>query len=208
MLLSTYTLTAQTVLFDPAKVYIGTTHGINSSMVMFNPSVEQTTSPLSGYTGGITFRYITEKHVGLQAEINYVQRGWSEKSGYKRQTNYIELPFLTHIYLGNTHRVIFNLGPKFGYLLNESVLANDSTSNAPAEEQIQKIHFPFDYGITTGLGYNLHTKKAGVFELEFRAYYGLSDIFANTKSDYFSTSNYLNFTVKAGWYFQLTRKSK
>lgn len=195
---------AQTVLLDPAEIYIGPSIGTNASMILFNPGIQQI--PLLGYNGGISFRYITEKHVGLQLEFNYSQRGWEEQDGgYARRLNYIEMPFLTHLYLGDTHRFIFNIGPKVSYLLSESVLINH-TSNSTEEQYIKPVYFPFDYGITAGLGYNLHTRNAGVFQLELRAYYGLSDIFANTKSDYFSTSNNINAALNLGWFIQLTGK--
>ncbi|MHB9056457.1 MAG: porin family protein [Paludibacteraceae bacterium] len=195
---------AQTVLLDPAEIYIGPSFGTNASMILFNPNIQQI--PLLGYNGGISFRYITEKHVGLQLEFNYSQRGWEEQDGsYARRLNYIEMPFLTHLYLGDTHRFIFNIGPKVSYLLSESVLVNH-TSNSTEEQHIKPVYFPFDYGITAGLGYNLHTRHAGVFQLELRANYGLSDIFANTKSDYFSTSNNINAALNLGWFIQLTGK--
>ena len=203
-LFSGTSLQSQTVLLQPAEVYIGTSFGANGSMMMFNPTVRQI--PLLGYQGGLAFRYITEKHVGLQIEMNYSQRGWDEESGlYSRRLNYLELPFLTHLYLGNTHRFIFNIGPKVSYLLNETVLIN-GMENSDAEQHVKPVYFPFDYGLTGGLGYNLHTRRAGVFQLELRAYYGLSDIFANTKSDYFANSNHMNAALSVGWFIQLTGK--
>ena len=195
---------AQTVLLDPAEIYIGTSHGANASMMLFNPTVRQL--PLLGYNGGISFRYITQKHVGLQIELNYSQRGWEEEDGnYLRRLDYIEMPFLTHIYLGNTHRFIFNVGPKVSYLLSESVLVNNTT-NSEAEQHIKPVYFPFDYGLAAGIGYNLHTRKIGVFQLELRGYFGLSDVFANTKTDYFAASNQLNVALNIGWFIQLTGK--
>lgn len=192
---------AQTVLLDPPEIYIGTTHGVNMYQMLFKPRISQDYA--FGYNGGISFRYITEKHFGLQVELNYSQRGWQEEIGkYTRQFDYIELPFLTHFYAGDTHRFIFNLGPKVSYLFNETIL---NTPENPTEDQhIAPIHFRFDYGVAAGLGYNLHTKRAGVFQLEIRGYYGLSDVFANSKSDYFDTSNHFNAAVNIGWFFQLT----
>ena len=78
--------------------------------------------------------------------------------------------------------------------------------NSDAEQHVKPVYFPFDYGLTGGLGYNLHTRRAGVFQLELRAYYGLSDIFANTKSDYFANSNHMNAALSVGWFIQLTGK--
>lgn len=69
-------LTAQRKPYE-TEVYWGVNGGITGSMVMFKPSVSQ--SFLTGYNGGIVFRYINAKSLGLQAEINYSERGWLEK---------------------------------------------------------------------------------------------------------------------------------
>lgn len=197
---------SQTILLDPAEFYIGPTFGINGSMMLFSPKVLQTYQ--LGYTGGLAFRYITEEHFGLQVEINYSQRGFTEEGGvYSRQFNYVELPFLTHYYLGDTHRFIFNLGPKLSYMFEEKVLFDDG-SNPEADQRVLLADKKLDYGIAAGFGYNLHTKKMGVFQWELRAYYGLADVFPNTKSDFFSTSNYLNVSVNLGWFFQVTGRKK
>lgn len=197
-------LTAQTVFLEPAEIYIGTSHGVNGSMLLFNPNVRQTY--LLGYNGGVAFRYISEKNYGLQIELNYSQRGWNEANQtYSRRLNYIELPFLTHLYLGDKNRFIFNLGPKIGYLLSESVIESDGL-NPDSDQHLLPAEFKFDYGIAAGLGYNLKTRSAGIFQLELRVYYGLSDVFPNTKSDFFNTSNHLNASINLGYFFQLTGK--
>lgn len=197
---------AQTILLDPPEIYLGVSGGATGSMMFFNPKVQQ--SYLLGYNGGLAFRYVTEKHFGLQLELNYSQRGWREANNlYTRQLDYIEMPFLTHIYFGKSSRFIFNLGPKFSYLLSEKVIENN-TENSIQEQHIKPVQFKFDYGITAGLGYNLKTKKAGLYQLEVRTYYGLGDVFANTKSDFFNNSNHLNLSVNLAYFFQLTGKER
>ena len=85
------TIHAQKTAFEP-EVYLGLNGGMSASMLYFNPQVKQ--SFLTGYNGGLTFRYIGKKSLGVQAELNYSQRGWKESDGlYARQLNYIELPF-------------------------------------------------------------------------------------------------------------------
>lgn len=200
------TMQSQTVLLDPAEIYVGVSGGATGSMMLFTPTVQQ--SYFLGYNGGIAARYITENHVGLQVEFNYSQRGWLEANDlYSRQLDYIEMPFLTHIYFGKTNRFIFNLGPKIAYLLDEKVVLNNA-ENSKAEQHIKPVYSKFDYGIAAGLGYNLKTKNIGVYQLELRAYYGLSDIFANTKKDFFDTSNHLNVSLNFGYFFQLTGRGK
>lgn len=185
---------------DQPEIYLGTSHGVSASMIHFSPSVEQ--EILLGYNGGIVFRYIDEKNVGVQAELNFFQRGWKEKGSiYAKQLNYIELPFLTHIYFGNSSRFFINLGPKISYLLSENVLKNLST-NSTETQHITKIQHPFDYGICGGLGMLFKVKK-NIFQFDTRFNYSLSDIFSNSKKDYFETSNNINLSVNLGWLLQI-----
>ncbi|NDP20324.1 MAG: PorT family protein [Paludibacter sp.] len=185
---------------DRPEIYIGTSLGVSGSMVMFKPAVSQTY--LSGYNGGLVFRYIAEKNVGMQAELNFSQRGWSESNGlYERQLNYIELPFMTHIFVGKKNRVFLNFGPKIAYLVSEKELKN-STLNSTDIQHTTFIQNPFDYGLCTGLGV-LFNIRGNILQLDTRANFGLSDIFSNDKRDYFDTSNNLNVSVNLGWLIQL-----
>lgn len=192
-------LAAQVRLEKP-EMYVGANVGLTGSMVMFNPKVSQ--SYLRGYNGGLVFRYISEKNVGMQLELNFSQRGWAESNGlYARQLNYIELPFLTHIYVGDRGRFFFNLGPKISYLLSEKVLYNQQV-NSTQEQHLTSIQNPFDYGLCVGLGYLFRVQKQ-VFQLDTRANYSLSDVFSNDKRDYFDTSNNVNASVNLAWMFKL-----
>lgn len=202
----TLKVSAQTTLMDPAEIYIGTSHGATASMILFQPQVKQ--DILLGYNGGIMFRYVNEKHKGLQIELNFSQRGWKEKNvDYARQLNYLELPFLAHFYLGNKTRFIINLGPKISYLIGEKVLM-DGTENLTEQEQknnlqhSEKVQKPFDYGITAGIGVEFKIKKQAL-NLEARANYSFSTIFSNTLSDYYSFSDNMNVALNLGWMIRL-----
>ncbi|MFZ4456200.1 MAG: porin family protein [Bacteroidales bacterium] len=188
ILLACFQLSAQ-YKFEP-ETFLGINAGQTFSKIDFIPIVNQNT--LNGLNGGITYRYITESHFGLQIELNYSQRGWIEAMddaalSYSRSTNYIEMPFLTHLYFGGkSFRYFINLGPKIAYLLSEKESGNyASLTNA---EIGKKIDHPFDYGICVGSGFELRT-KIGCFLIEGRYNYGLSDIFYNSKADAFSRSS-------------------
>ena len=187
-------------MLEKPEIYVGPTFGVTGSMVMFSPSVGQTY--LQGYNGGVVFRFIAEKNVGIQAELNYSQRGWKESNGlYTRQLNYIELPFMTHLYFGKKSRFFFNLGPKISYLISEKELLNNTTNSIQVQETT-KIQNPLDYGLCTGPGFLINI-KGNVIQLDARANYSLSDIFSNDKRDYFATSNNLNVSVNLSWLFQI-----
>jgi len=199
IILTFSTLTFSQVRLNKPEILIGTSHGISGSMIAFNPSVSQ--SYLLGYNGGISFRYIGEKNVGLHTELNYSQRGWKEASGlYARQLNYIEIPFMTHIYIGNANRVFFNLGPKISYLISEKTVLNQT--NDTETQHITPIQNSLDYGLCAGLGF-MFTIKRNIYQIETRANYSLSDVFSNDKRDYFDTSNNLNLSINLSWLFAI-----
>lgn len=182
------------------ETYIGITGGPNASMVYFRPQV--VLDFLFAYQGGLTVRYINEKSLGLQAEINYSQRGWSEKDkSFVKRLDYIEIPFLTHVYFGDKARFFFNIGPKIGYLLNETVIQNINPASTN-EQHLQAIQNKFDYGLALGLGCMFKIKKQ-LIQLEGRGNFSASDIFSNDRRDYFDNSNLIHGSVTFGWMIQV-----
>jgi len=184
---------------DKPEMYIGVNLGATESLVGFTPTIDQ--GFLQGYNGGIVFRYVGDKYAGFQAELNYSQCGWIEKTGlYSRRLNYVELPFLTHFYLGNKGRVFLNIGPKISYLMSEKEI-NDGTSDTETQHT-KLIQNPFDYGLCAGLGF-LFNLKGNVFQLETRGYYALSDVFSNDKRETFANSKNMIASVNFAWLFQV-----
>lgn len=178
---------------------------------------------LMQYVGGVAVRYMTEKHLGFIAELNLSQQGWEQNFkkdeslkdlglSHKRNLTYIELPFLTHIYFGDKVRFVVNLGPKVSFLLSEKEEMNNALSNylasgdAPANmvthQYYRETERSFDYGILGGLGMEFQT-KIGNFMLEGRYYFGLADIYKNSKSDYFSRSANRVISAKLTYYVKL-----
>ncbi|MDR1720054.1 MAG: PorT family protein [Dysgonamonadaceae bacterium] len=132
--------------FNPEWAF-GFNGGMTFSKVSFNPVVKQ--DMLQQFAGGLTVRYISEKNIGLQLELNYSMRGWMERTdslnrastalddirrpllpedrykmiytNYSRSLAYFEVPVLTHIYfdMGRRARVLFLMGPQVGCYLNE-----------------------------------------------------------------------------------------
>jgi hypothetical protein len=187
---------------DKPKVYLGTSHGATASMVHSSPSINQD-NLLLGYNGGLSFRYVSDKIVGIQLEANFSQRGWAEAENiYSRRLNYIEMPFMTHIYMGkkNAHFII-NLGPKIAYFLSDEVLANN-TNGATGYQYVNPVENKFEYGFVLGVGYELQLGKQ-LFGLEARGAYTLSDIFSNSKAAYFGYSRNFGLSVNFGWFFQV-----
>ena len=187
---------SQTNNFVPEWSY-GVNAGCTFSKVGFNSYLSIPQVVLKQFTGGIMVRYISESHFGIQAELNYSQRGWKEQTDtvhvnrYARSLSYLELPLLTHIYfnLAKPVRLFVNLGPQISYYIGEKEI--DREVNNP--EQITSyydvsVQHPFEYGLKGTMGLEFRTKTGSII-LDGRYYYGLSDIFNNTKADLFQASH-------------------
>ncbi len=195
--------------FKKPELYVGTNQGVALwPHVGFDPKVEQTFDVR--YHGGITLRYIIQKYFGIQAEVNYTQRGWSEKSSngekYSHRLDYIEIPLATHIMFGpRNFKFYIQLGPKIRFLVND--VATAPFSEKPGIQQTKNIENKFDYSVFGGLGIEYRTKWAGCFFFEARYDYGLGNIFSVRKGEDFSVANNQAITLSVGFLFDvLSRK--
>lgn len=200
---------------------IGINGGATNGNIDFSPTIKQ--DLFLGNTMGLTARYTSEKYFflicGAQLEINYVQRGWKEfitdGSGneYSRRLNYIEMPFYAHLGVGREARGIqgfLNLGPQVGYYLDgketyggQEPWNTENRPNSVTEQYGKEIENKVEYGISAGAGLECKT-GIGVFDIEGRYYFGLSDIFGNSKADYFGRSASTTIYVKLAYLIELT----
>jgi hypothetical protein len=178
------------------ELYIGVKGGESFSSIRFYPFVE--TNYLSGNTGGIVLRMISEPHIGFQIEVNYIQKGWKEKpfTGqyanvfYFHHLNYIDVPIMTHINIGKkAFRFTINLGPEFGFLSSEKEVFGTSSvipSDTPGYQQYygQKIDTPIDILFTGGIGTELHFRGGNAISLEGRVFYSLPNVYDSKKYMY------------------------
>ena len=201
---------------------LGVNLGMNMSQVDFSPQIKQESH--NGMAFGITAGYMSEKYFkmmcGIQAEINYSQRGWKEKiedeSGdtYSRTMNYIEIPLLAHLAFGKDDlekgmKFFVNMGPQIGFFLSEKEKMSESWNpsyrpNGVIQQYGKMVENNFDYGILGGLGLELST-KAGHFLLEGRYYFGLSDFYKSTKKDEFGRSGHSYIGIRLSYLFDITK---
>ena len=217
--ISITSLYSQKKVFDN-ELYIGIGGGAYASSVDFVPSIPQ--NQKIDLFGGMSAKYITQNHLGLIIEANYSRRGWEEEYdsesdfSYSRTLNYLEVPFMTHIYFGDKARFIINVGPQISFLLNDkqsmsSALASDVEARQAIDPDapigVQYSPFSelnrFDYGIVGGVGMTLQT-GIGNFDLEGRYYFGLGDVFESrrSKNSYFGRSAHRLIEAKLTYYIK------
>lgn len=196
---------AQAQYNTKSEWYVGVTGGASLSNITLVPKLVDKAFTV-GNNGGVSVRYISEPHFGLQAELNVLEAGWKEdeeghglSTSYERNLRLVDFPFLLHAYTGDQlFRGVLNVGPRFSYLLSSSeTLVAGST---PLLHHGKPVDHPFQYGIVGGGGFELHVKRL-VIGLEGRYTYYMSNLFNDAVSDDFNTSGLQVVTVNA--YLQL-----
>jgi hypothetical protein len=170
----------------------------------------------------------------VSAEVNYASIGWKQDiltvtdqpvindngsaESYSRTMNYIQIPVFAHLAWGREKRgfnFFVQAGPQIGVFVSESTsknydqpnLSTDGTgrANQTVAQESMPVENKFDYGIAAGLGMEYSHPKAGHILLEGRYYYGLGDIYGNSKKDYFGKSNHGNIVIKLTYLFDITK---
>ena len=135
---------------------------------------------------------------------------------YERKMTYLQIPLMARMGWGRERKgfqFFFQVGPQIGMFLGESTSTNvvpgKATLNARTSQVIAQdtmaVEKKFDYGIAGGIGLEFSHRKLGHFMVEGRYYYGLGDIYGNSKSDYFGRSNLGQIVIKATYLFDLVR---
>lgn len=214
---------------------IGFCGGYVMSNVGFTPKVTQDshTGITLGLSMRYTCEKYFNTICSIAAEVNYARIGWKESilttddqpvinpttgiaEAYQRDLDYIQVPIFAHLAWGREQKgmqFFFKAGPQFGYLISEKTKTNFSydnrntadRSNQTAEQYNMPVENKFDYGIAAGMGVEYSHPKVGHLLLEGRYYYGLGNIYGDSKRDYFAKSNHSNIVVKLTYLFDVIR---
>ena len=146
---------------------------------------------------------------------------------YSRVVNYVQVPFFARLGWGRERQglqAFFQIGPQIGFYLNEKTEANFDLDNPNISDRVSHISGPdigktafsnmyhkpienkLDYGIAAGLGVELSLRHVGHFLVEGRYYFGLGNVYGNTKRDYFAKSNYQGIYIKAAYLLDVKQR--
>jgi hypothetical protein len=156
----------------------------------------------------------------------------SQSLRYTRNMNYIQIPLMARLGWGrerNGLQFFFQVGPQFGLFLSEKTDANFDVTDPAFDPKIKNNDFgkdykygnlrashvvaqdsmavenKFDYGVAVGAGVEFSNRHVGHFLVEGRYYYGLGNIYGNTKRDHFGRSNFGNIVIKFTYLFDIIR---
>ena len=188
-----------------------------------------------GFTMRYTCEKYFKSICAIVAEVNLTQMGWKEnindvndqpvingKTGlaeeYQRQLTYVQVPLMARLGWGRERKgfqAFFQLGPQFGFFLNDKAKQNFEYDERNISDRVgvqqyayqdtMSVQNKFDYGIAVGMGLEFSRPKIGHFLLEARYYYGLGNVFKNSKADTFGKSNNNCIAIKIAYLFDILR---
>ncbi len=145
---------------------------------------------------------------------------------YSRRITYIQVPLLARLGWGRERKgfqAFVQIGPQLGFYLNESTNCNFDIDHPNTSDRASKLSGPsiggtvysnmyhkpvekkFDYGITGGAGLEFSHPKIGHILMEARYYFGLGNIYGNSKQDYFGKSNHGTIIIKMSYLFDIIK---
>ncbi len=171
----------------------------------------------------------------IVGEVNYAQMGWKEKlvdnndqpllneSGvpqqFQRTVSYLQVPVFARLGWGRERRgfqFFFQAGPQVGFYLGDTSKSNfernkfnlsqrSSTTMQAANMDVMAIKNKVDYGIVAGIGLEFSQPKMGHLLFDARFYYGLGDMYGNSKSDEFARSDFMSVMLRLTYLFDILK---
>lgn len=214
---------------------VGVNGGYVLSNVSFVPKVSQTFHGglTGGFSYRYVCEKYFKSICSVYGEINYSQIGWKEEildiedkpvvntetgleEEFQKTINYLQFPIMARLAWGRERKGLnffFQVGPQFGVYLSESSKSNFELEKRNVADRVNQtiaqdtmmVENKFDYGIAGGLGLEYSHPKLGHFIVEGRYYYGLGNIYHDSKRDFFGRSNFGNIVVKVTYLFDLFR---
>jgi hypothetical protein len=142
-------------------------------------SLSRDTGYNPGFEAGVVYKRIGRPGLGIQLELNYVNRGFillGEEDVLAPDTAYsfsmIELPFLAHGYIGRKNgRLFLNIGCFINFRLD----GNLRYENVQAQVDFDNVQM-FGYGVLGGVGYGRKIGP-GFLQIEGRYQFSLGNLY-------------------------------
>ena len=195
------------------QYYLGVNTGINTSRANFELTREGLFNLSAAidyelnFNYGLVFLYFSEPGKGVQMELNYSKRGYTQQTNstdlYSKQLSYIEFPFLSHFDF-NLRKInfAFTLGPTISYIINtQEATFNKSTNQAKEYIKVANEN-KMEAGLCLGLGVNMPITK-GIIQIESRLNHGIGNLFSGDNNNDITTSQYQVYTLKIAYLFKL-----
>lgn len=172
------------------KWQIGANIGPNYNFFYGSPSLDNGGTPTVYFTGGISAEYGLGKVLSLASGLYFNKEGkradqlWDYSNPkaplvfhYKSSYNYLSIPLMLKASFGKNVRFFVNAGGYFSYLTSASSKAYFSNNkNTMQKSTFTEVYMPFDFGVSSGIGFSAPISSRLSIAVECRNYTGLMDI--------------------------------
>lgn len=195
-------------IFGQVAVSVGLRAGINFASVETTPKISSSNYFSASQTGilgihiAVPIELRLSDYFALQPELAFSQKGYnlsvidnnSRSSKYEATLNYLELPLLAKIYIGDAPtKFNFLIGPSLGFLMGGKSIYTGSVNGSffdqkveteinPSDSQYRSLN-TIDFGVNVGAGLSFPTGH-GRFFMESRYQFGFSDRIADNPDVY------------------------
>ena len=211
---------------------VGVNGGYSLCNIRFLPKINQKFHQglTGGFTIRYTCEKYFNSICAIQAEVNINQMGWNENiidkeknpvmhdenepERYDRTLTYLQIPIFARMGWGREKKGVqffIQAGPQIGIFRSDKVDTNFTLDNANLYDRASLVVYQysmdvenkFDFGIASGVRMEYSVPNIGHFLLDVRYYYGLGNIYHDTKRDHFATSNFGNLVAKVTYLFDI-----
>ena len=135
---------------------------------------------------GLTFEYIIYKNISIKSGLAYERKGSKssifimdetepilENQDIRLNFDYLTLPILVSVATKGKTTLYVNAGPYFGFLLSQKI--KYSAVGSYPEMTVDNLDYSrrMDFGLSIGLGLNIHLTKKLLLDLGLRETWGL-----------------------------------
>ncbi len=197
----------------PVSNYFGANAGYSMSRI--NTTIINGLNFMSGYHAGLVYQNFNNKNFGSQIEINYSERGGTDRFEKKYLTDtlgipdeidfnlklsYIELDWMTVLQIGkNKNKLNILLGPNVSYLLSQKITFIETRLESGYPD---KINRNFDLGANIGFNY-ARILNSGKIDIEIRYTHGFYSLYESTSINNSIVNQNQVLTLKVAYLFKI-----
>jgi hypothetical protein len=197
----------------PVSNFLGVHAGYNMSRI--NTTLNLGMKFTNGADFGIVFQNYNHKNFGSQIEINFTERGGTNRFdkeyltdtvglpdtiGFKLKLQYIELAWMTDLQIGkNKNKLNIILGPNVSYLLNQKLTFTYTELISGYPENVQRN---FDLGVNIGASY-ARILQSGKIDFELRYTHGFFSLYESRTINNSIVNQNQVLTFKIAYLFKL-----